>query len=458
MQPTTSLRLFLCCLAFSLLGVFQPQTTDAIEIVVDYRYDDNGFFDEPNRREAMQAVADRFSRVITSELLPVEPVIDVGFSTTWRIGFRHPSTGQSYQISTAADRNDDPLYSPGADNAADEYGFPGLEANKWLLFAGAQSIGTAGRGGTGTGLNYTNVFDDLDGPMHRGLISNTPGQSTSDLPVWGGAITFDSEHDWDFSINSANARGSETDFYSIAMHEVGHALGLSSGWNQSEQHIEGSEYTGENALRAYNADNGTNRTSLDIQSANNSHWLDGAYQSKIFPLGEPNEYGTVGDGLQDLLLEPIANFNSNVQRFELTNVDAAALVDLGWSILEAPDNPLDLDGNDELNGADVDLACAAGNELQPYFDALNSLSADLDFDGEVGFSDFLTLSANFGNLDATYSQGDVSCDSMVGFEDFLSLSGAFGSSVDGAVHSVPEPNFTPLFCISLVIAALRRRS
>ena len=68
-------------------------------------------------------------------------------------------------------------------------------------------------------------------------------------------------------------------------------------------------------------------------------------------------------------------------------------------------------------------------------DACNAegyLFGDANRDGEVGFQDFLVLSANFGN-DGDFSQGDFNDDGEVGFVDFLLLSRNFG------LEHTPEP-------------------
>ena len=54
------------------------------------------------------------------------------------------------------------------------------------------------------------------------------------------------------------------------------------------------------------------------------------------------------------------------------------------------------------------------------------LLADIDGNGTVGFSDFLILSANFGQQEA---EGDLDDDGEVGFGDFLILSESFGDSL-----------------------------
>lgn len=308
----------------------------AITIVVDYTYDTNNFFNTQAKRDAMQAVADRYSRVITSSLAAVSPSgTGTGTSAGWRIGFTHPGTGAGYQISTAANFGSDPLSGSGA---ADEYGFAGLTADVWILYAGGRPLASKGVGGTGTGLNFTTTFNDINGPMHRGFNDNTPASTVNDLPRWGGAITFDSTATWHFDLSSVAPFGA-SDFYSIALHEVGHALGLSTSWNQWKDNGSG-VYVGTAAIAAYNLDNPGTISSLNLVSAANPHFADGLYASFIFASGTPITIGTVGSGLrQDLLMDPIANFSAQQERFELTNVDVAALRDLGWTTLAgvAPD-------------------------------------------------------------------------------------------------------------------------
>ena len=290
-----------------LSGCFAEKAT-AIDIVVDYSFDTENFFDTTEKRDAIEAAAARYSAIINSDLAAVAPSGTAsGTNAGWRVGFTHPGTGQqNFQLSTAADSGSDSLVGAGAPLAG-EYGFVGLNANEWLLFAGGRSLNSDGVGGTGTGTNFTSTFNDIEGPMHRGFDDNTPSATSNDLPRWGGSISFDTGTNWHFGIDTASATG-ESDFYSLALHEVGHALGLSISFNQWQNDGSGN-YLGLGAIDAYNLDNGTSLTSLELASATNDHWADGLYQSEIFELGNPNLVGTVGLGVgQDLIMEPIANF------------------------------------------------------------------------------------------------------------------------------------------------------
>ncbi|TWT86768.1 Matrixin [Pseudobythopirellula maris] len=375
----------------ALLLALAGDTARAIDISVDYRYDTNGFFDTAEKREAMQAVADRFSRVITTSLSAVNFQDD---NDDARIGFTNPATGSNFQISSAASLSSDSLYVASND-AADEYrGSWSIGEDEWILYAGGRSLGVAGSGGTGTGLNFSNVFDDPDSHLNRGFRSSG---SPSNLPLWGGAITFDTSSTWHFDLDTVAPFGS-TDFYSIALHEVGHALGLSAGsWHEWDSLTSGSSYYGANALAAYNADNGATLASLNLQASNNAHWLDSAYDSNIFPLGDPVYLGTVGSGQpQDLLMEPIANFSSSVDRFELTNVDVAALKDLGWSVVEPAEPTLlgDYNNNGVVDAADFtvwrDNLGGDNSALQGNGDESGSSL------GVVDMADYDAWVANFG--------------------------------------------------------------
>jgi len=57
------------------------------------------------------------------------------------------------------------------------------------------------------------------------------------------------------------------------------------------------------------------------------------------------------------------------------------------------------------------------------------LVGDVDGDGEVGFSDFLIVSSNYGDSPATREQGDLDGDCKVGFSDFLLVSNNYGEIV-----------------------------
>lgn len=40
--------------------------------------------------------------------------------------------------------------------------------------------------------------------------------------------------------------------------------------------------------------------------------------------------------LQDLLMEPVANFGGGIDRLEITNTDIGAMRDMGWTVIPEP--------------------------------------------------------------------------------------------------------------------------
>ena len=77
-------------------------------------------------------------------------------------------------------------------------------------------------------------------------------------------------------------------------------------------------------------------------SDTNPHFADNVFTSEIFELADPNLIGTVGLGeQQDLLMDPVFDLSEpGLSRQELTNVDVAALVDVGWTIIPEPSTAL----------------------------------------------------------------------------------------------------------------------
>ncbi|MEZ5305443.1 MAG: hypothetical protein R3F11_33100, partial [Verrucomicrobiales bacterium] len=167
--------------------------------------------------------------------------------------------------------------------------------------------------------------------LNRGF--NVGGDS---LPVWGGSISFDNATtDWHFDHTTVPV-GDKYDFYTTALHEIGHILGLSTGWDDWLDLVSGGAFTGSAAIADFNADNHVNVASLALEP-NGRHWLFGEQDSLIFPYGNPNYLGTVGPrNLQNLALEPKREVELLYRRYELTNVDVAAAKDVGWGVIDPP--------------------------------------------------------------------------------------------------------------------------
>lgn len=83
----------------------------------------------------------------------------------------------------------------------------------------------------------------------------------------------------------------------------------------------------------------------------------------------------------------------------------------------ATESIFDLNADSVVNEADLDYL------IEQVF---QTRRGDANLDGQVDFSDFLILSANFGKVDKTWQQGNFDLDNRVQFFDFLLLSASFG--------------------------------
>ena len=101
--------------------------------------------------------------------------------------------------------------------------------------------------------------------------------------------------------------------------------------------------------------------------------------------------------------------------------------------------------------ASANITDAAGRELDGDADGsaggdftdeiLLTFAGDADLNLEVNFLDFLALARSFGQLNATWQQGDFNGNGEVQFIDFLVLANNFGSiwSADGTPSGTPAP-------------------
>ena len=212
-----------------------------------------------------------------------------------------------------------------------------IPADTLIFYVGGRDLpgSTLGQAGPG-GFSSSGVASFND--------SVARGESEDRFARWGGSATFDSVGTvWNFDLDGPAA--GENDFFSVALHEFGHVLGLSVTNDAFDDHFTqgtdpiadanpGSpgEFDGENALAAYNADNGFNElfvplldemrddpaTTANESSLGDRHFAEGL-TSNIFQTSIP----------QEALLDPTLTVGT---RKELTNVDVGALLDIGWQL------------------------------------------------------------------------------------------------------------------------------
>lgn len=258
----------------------EPRVLLSVNIEVDYTYDTNGFFDDPERRVVMEAAADYVSALFNDSLNAIIP----SGGNSWRIQFIDPSTGSITEVEN-----------------------PTIDEDEVLLFVGGRSLGsdTLGLGGAG-GFQASGSAAFLQNIEGRGQSGATgPESGQTDTSVWGGTITFDSDTNWHFGITTSDLEGSEHDFYSVALHEMIHVLGFTDDSPAFFNLISpSSEFMGARAM-AVSAD--TQLIASDL-----AHWREG-----------------LASGGQETLMDP--TFTRGTRKL-VTPLDFAAMEDIGWEI------------------------------------------------------------------------------------------------------------------------------
>ena len=267
--------------AAATLGIF--------DLAFDFTRDTNGFFSDPTlgavRTGLLESAATYFESIIIDELTAITSI----------------STNQFNAVFT----------NPGSGNSETINGFS-VVANTLTIFVGGRSFGgnTLGQGGPGGfGVSGTQAF--VNNAVSRGEV----GVGTTDFAPWGGSLAFNNESNWyydpDVSDNSIfGISAGESDFYSVALHEIGHVLGLgtSGAWNSN---ISGGNFTGTNVTAA---NGGVS------PSASGGHFAEGTT-------------GTVNGVSQEVAMDP--SILTGTQK-KFTNIDIAALQDIGWDLVASP--------------------------------------------------------------------------------------------------------------------------
>ncbi|RME33207.1 MAG: peptidase M10A and M12B matrixin and adamalysin [Gammaproteobacteria bacterium] len=174
-----------------------------------------------------------------------------------------------------------------------------IPAGELRVFVGSalHSGSVLATGGPGTGLA-------LPPEVFRGQ----PGvASGTDFAPWGGVISFDRDSSWYFDQDTTTDEPfSGFDFYSVALHELGHVIGFGTApsWNKK---VSGGSFIGAAATALYGG---------PVPLAGGSHWQDGLASNGLETAMDP----TIAAGVR--------------KRF--TPLDLAGLQDIGWEVTAVP--------------------------------------------------------------------------------------------------------------------------
>ncbi|MDB5390828.1 MAG: Calx-beta protein [Planctomycetaceae bacterium] len=254
----------------------------------NYTLDSSNFFDTQQKRDALQQAAN----LLASHLNDVLTAITPGGGNSWLATFADPSTG-----------------------------LPTSQANLSIgessieVFVGARDFPTGqlaeGAFG-GYSASGSPAWEDTLAARGQAGALVPAGQPATDFGPWGGSLSFDNQGtDWYFGSSASGIGANQTDFMSVAMHELGHLL----GFGDSESFVRlvvGSSFTGPNAIAAYD---GIGDPPL---SGDRGHWALG-----------------LTDGGQEVAMDPTLTPGT---RKLFTGLDYAALNDIGWNSNTLPAN------------------------------------------------------------------------------------------------------------------------
>lgn len=264
------------------LGLFGLTPTQALLINFDYSYDTIGFY-TTEAKATLANVSSLYENLISMRL---DAIIPSG-GNTWTMDFNNPSTGTPLTLSDQT-----------------------VAENTILIFLGSQDLGGSqlGYGGHGgySSFGSTNWNNNV---AYRG---NTDAQAGTAFSLWGGAISFNNTATWNLTLAPPTA--GQNDFYSVAIHEIGHVLGFGSSTIWDDQ-ISGTTFTG----AASTTENGGVNPQL---SPGLDHWASS--------INSPTVNGAVS---QQTAFSPSITTGT---RKDLTQLDLAGLQDLGWQVIPEP--------------------------------------------------------------------------------------------------------------------------
>jgi Ca2+-binding RTX toxin-like protein len=279
-----------------------------MKIQFDYRFDRNGFFNDPNRRAVLEKAGEIWSSILKDDFA----TIPAGVQFT----VQHPETGVNQTV-VLDESIDDLVIFTGASNNPLGSG-AGLQADNSVAGCACWRCQAAARGEVELSQQGILARHEGDNNAASGLLALAGPQGTdargdifqsrvadsfrnaqvTDFEPWAGVAAFNLSTDWGFDLETPTGK---FDFLSVALHEIGHILGIGVS-DTFLNLVRGNIFQGTNS-KQINGGNG-----IPLQS-NLAHVQEGFRNNTV-------------------LMDPVYNGGRSLP----SEVDLAMLADIGYEI------------------------------------------------------------------------------------------------------------------------------
>jgi Ca2+-binding RTX toxin-like protein len=366
-----------------------------MKIQFDYRFDTNGFFKSTERRAALEKAGEIWSNLIKDDF----ENLPAGIQFT----VQNPQTGKQETIVLDSEIDDlvifvgaspNPFQNSSTGNTSSVIAPNNSHLSGCCCSVCSQVIDNIDLSQPGilktpaeTSEQFEVLarakFDGIDVKadiFQRRVSANFRDRGvTTDFEPWVGAISFGSNRAWSFNLNNPDAN--KFDFISVALHEIGHVLGIGTA-------------PAFDALAAGAVFNGVNSKRINSNS----------------PIPLESDLGHVKDGFENnsVLFDPILQPGRDLP----SNVDLALLADIGYEI----------DGFTK-QGSIPALATESGEGIfgATISDVIDGLGGDDEIQGNEGND---TLKGGVGNDSIFGGDGN---DSIFGDASNDTLQGGLGN-------------------------------
>jgi hypothetical protein len=240
----------------------------------DYSLDSTGFFNDPERRAALEQAGFMLTSQLNDSLAAIAP----GGTNSLTLTVTKPGTNQTVTLIN-----------------------PAIAADEIVVYAIGANLGGTHLGATGaTSYRATGTTGFVNAVTHRGQ-----NAALTESSPWGGIVGFNQSKNWYFGSGTLDA--TEYDFVSVAAHELMHVLGFGAGNPEFDQFVSGHQYVGPNASAIYGRS-----IPMEAHDGSIDHWA----------------AGTTSYGAAPLMLGDLTPGTKRT----VTAIDLAALADIGWQV------------------------------------------------------------------------------------------------------------------------------